>query len=225
MKWWWSGDEMGMVGQEHVQINSQPWWFWEWPFKLCFIFIRITMVIHCQMPKALLKLGPLSSQSCHEITTEVTNGKFGFWWQPPLDFFSLSPLPDELSNFDDIYIYTYHAYIYIYIFHTYIYIYYLLYIYMHKFIILYIHRCRIEGEIRRRWSMTALHSQSESLQLFSANATPPLVHQHPFTLAKVDKLQTSATGVACASVTKLGLHRQSCQLLSNLEFFGVQFQL
>ena len=61
-----------MIGQEHVQINSRiPDGFNIDHFNDCFILMHI-MYIHCQRPKALLKLGSLSSQSYHEITKMTT---------------------------------------------------------------------------------------------------------------------------------------------------------
>ena len=69
-----------MIGQEHVQLNSRiPAGFNIDHFTECFILMHIMdmhiMYIHCQRPKALLKLGSLSSQSDHEITTKMTTWK------------------------------------------------------------------------------------------------------------------------------------------------------
>ena len=69
-----------MIGQEHVQINSRiPDGFNIDHFNECFILMHIMdmhiMYIHCQRPKALLKLGSLSSQSDPEITTKMTTWK------------------------------------------------------------------------------------------------------------------------------------------------------
>ena len=83
-----------MIGQEHVQINSRiPDGFNIDHFNECFILMDIMdmhiMYIHCQRPKALLKLGSLSSQSDHENNKNdnMENSDFN----DKLHVFSLSP--------------------------------------------------------------------------------------------------------------------------------------